>query len=106
MVEKDFFVGIYEPRDVRRNVLESSKEIVNSLQSHDALKTIRRKKLAHYREMRQIMKELDFLVAKLENGLPKPHLRKTHGSSKNKFSDSSVKKLDKQLKDIEKEISG
>ena len=49
MAEKDFFVGIYDPQDVRRNVLESSKEVVNSLQSHDSLKSIRRNKLKCYK---------------------------------------------------------
>ena len=73
MAEKDFFVGIYDPQDVRRNVLESSKEVVNSLQSHDSLKSIRRNKLKCYKEMRQIMVELDFLVNKLEKSLPNPH---------------------------------
>ena len=45
MDEKDFFVGIHEPSDIRRNVLESSKDVVNSMQTNEILKQIRKEKL-------------------------------------------------------------
>ena len=65
-MKDDFFVGIYDPIDVRRNILESSKEIVKSLQSHNALKILREEKLKQYKMMRQVMSELDMLMGRLE----------------------------------------
>ena len=48
MGEKDFYVGIYEPQDVRRNVLESSREIISSIQSKRGLDAVRHAKLTEY----------------------------------------------------------
>jgi hypothetical protein len=102
MDEKDFFVGIYEPIDVRRTVLESSKEIVESLQSSTNLKKIRKEKLLLYEEMRQIMSEIDMLVTRLNKKLPKSHLRK---KDIKKEIPPEIKKLEKQLRNIETEFN-
>ena len=102
MEEKDFFVGIYEPTDVRRSVLESSKEIVESLQSGANLKKIRRDKLLLYDEMRKIMGEINMLINKLNNKLPKSHLRK---ETIKKEVHPEIKKLEKQLRNIETEFN-
>ena len=100
MAQKDFFVGIYEPKDVRRNILECSKEVVDSLQIYESLTKIRSNKLKCYKEIRVLVDELHLLVSRLEKGLPKSHLRKTTFQQKSK----EVNELDKHLKDIEKEF--
>ena len=71
-----FFVGVYDPIDVRRNLLENSKELIKSLQSFDALLKIRHQKVKVYRETKEVMNELDLLITKLKSRLPKAHLRK------------------------------
>lgn len=122
--EKDgFFVGVYDPIDVRRNLLENSKELIKSLQSFDTLLKIRHQKVRAYRETREVMNELDLLIAKLKSGLPKAHLRKaiekkrpkrimstriptdSKSDSRERFI-SELKKLEREMKNIEKEISG
>ncbi|MBN2368569.1 hypothetical protein JXC34_06115 [Candidatus Woesearchaeota archaeon] len=104
-----FFVGIYDPIDVRRNLLENSKEIVKSLQYYDKLKEIRSNKLMLFQEMKTVMEELDLLVTKLKEKLPKSHLRKVQEEkekhSPEKFS-SELDQLEKQLRIIENELSG
>lgn len=122
MVKDDYFVGVYDPIDVRRNLLENSKELIRSLQSFDALLKIRHQKVRAYRENKEIMSELDLLITKLKSKLPKSHLRKaiekkrpkrvmSLGSSTNLKSDSrekfvsELKKLELEMKNIEKEIS-
>jgi hypothetical protein len=101
MEEKDFFVGIYDPTDVRRNILESSKDIVSSFQKDKNLKKIRQDKLFLYEEMRNLMIELNMLIDRLNKKMPKSYLRK------NEIKDDpspEVKKLEKELRNIEKDI--
>jgi 23S rRNA-/tRNA-specific pseudouridylate synthase len=111
MEPEDFFVGVYDPVDVRRNVLESSKEIIKSLQTYDSLKKTRVTKLELYNQMNRIMKELDLLVGKMQKKLPKSHLRKAietgkvTRNSKNEKLPAELEKLQDQLKAVEKELS-
>ena len=121
--EKDgFFVGVYDPIDVRRNLLENSKELIKSLQSFDTLLKIRHQKIVAYKETKEVMNELDLLIVKLRSGLPKAHLRKAiekkrpkrimstkiqtdlKSDSRDRFI-SELKKLEQEMKNIEKEIS-
>jgi len=107
---ENYFVGIYDPVDVRRNLLESSKEAVESLQSFTKLEDIRKKKIRHVREMKIIMEELDLLVGKLREKLPKSHLRNTLDISDKpkqgavKFT-SELERLESQLNELESELS-
>lgn len=102
MEEKEFFVGIYDPTDVRRSVLESSKEIIDSIQSNKKLKQIREDKLLLYGEMQNIMHDLDLLISKLNNKLPETHLRKT--VIKNDVH-PKIQKLEKELRSIETDFN-
>lgn len=109
MAQEDFFVGVYDPIDVRRNLLEGSKEVVKSLQSYDKLEQIRNKKLAYFKEMRIVMSELDLLVGNLKTKLPKSNLRKAvdrpHPESSTTSFVGELAKLEEQLKTVEKELS-
>ncbi len=116
MSEKDYFVGIYDPLDVRRNLLESSKEIIKSLQSYERLEKIREEKLRLYREMKRLSAELDLLVSKIKQNLPTSGLRRTLKSKQKSFSSlnvspggkkfsSELQKLEEQLREVEKQLS-
>jgi len=106
MDEKDFFVGIYDPADVRRNLLESSKEVVKSLQAYEKLHVIRTQKLKRFKDMKKVMNELDMLIEKLNEKLPKSHLRTAIDvpQTRTNFS-SELQKLEEQLSAVEKELS-
>jgi len=120
-MKDDFFVGVYDPIDVRRNLLENSKELIKSLNAFDSLIKIRHQKVKVYRETKEVMTELDLLISKLKTKLPKAHLRKAiekkrpkpmsrtvstnlKSDSKEKFI-SELKNLEREMKNIEKEIS-
>lgn len=114
--EEEYFVGIYDPLDVRRNVLESSKEIIKSLQAFDNIEKIREEKLKMYKEMRRIMAELDLIVSKLKSRLPKSYIRKPTSALAlkkpasapvgvaQKFS-SELERLEQALRSVERELS-
>jgi hypothetical protein len=112
---EDYFIGVYEPLDVRRNILESSKQIIKSLECHEKIEKIRNEKIKRLKEMDSIMSELGMLSSKLKQRMPKANFRKAnlekkeegeedHGHTGTKFS-KDLKKLEEQLKDIEKELS-
>lgn len=110
---EDYFVGIYDPIDVRRNVLESSKEIVKSIQAFERVESIREEKLRYVRDMKKVMAELNLLVSKLAEKLPKAKLRKALAASnipvvnehlQSRFS-NELERLEDQLKLVEKELS-
>ncbi len=108
-MSKDFFVGIYDPVDVRRNLLESSKCIIKSLKSSDELSNIREKKLKYYKRMRRTMEELHILIDKLKEQLPRSYFEESETGKGGKKTKSKVtkelEKLDKQLQQVEKELS-
>lgn len=115
-MEDDYFVGIYDPLDVRRNILESSKHIIKSLECHDTIEKIRHEKVKSVKEMRKIMSELELLSSKLKNRMPKKDIRKVdpekkeddanfdHAHQNTRFT-QELKKLEEQLRGIEKELS-
>jgi hypothetical protein len=106
MTEKDFFVGIYNPKDVKRNVLESSRQVLDSLQSNTKLKKIRYEKIKYYEQMNKIMNELDLLISRLQKKLPKSKLRKNYSKKTEKtHSGPGMSKVEEQLSKIEKEFS-
>ena len=106
-MKDDFFVGLYEPLDVRRNLLESSKEVVKSLQAFEKLSEIRRNKLRYYEQMRGIMDELNFLTSKLRTKLPESHLRKTNEKivMTKEVPSEEMRKLEDEFRKIEREFS-
>ena len=106
MPKKDFFVGIYNPKDVKRNVLESSRQILDSLQSNVKLKKIRYEKIKYYEQMNKVMNELDLLISRLQKKLPKSKIRKSYSrETENTASQPGMTKVEEQLSKIEKEFS-
>ena len=88
---------------MKRNVLESSKEIVSSMQSYRNLESIRNAKVKEYENLRKVMEEIDYLLAKLKLKMPRG-VRKSHGSVKDDLS-PGVRKLDKELDELEDRFS-
>ena len=114
-MEDNFFVGIYEPIDVRRNLLESSKELIKCLQTYERLEKIRNEKLKYYKEMKRVSAELDLLVNKLKQKLPNTGIRKMHKTEHKKIVveelikpdkkfKSDMQKLQEQLEEIENQL--
>ena len=70
-----FYVGVSQPMEVRRRVLECSKEAVQFLQRHEKLKTIREEKFDATLQLRTDVRELKSLMNKLKGVMPKTSLR-------------------------------
>jgi len=69
------FVGITQPIEVRRNLLECSKVMVQGLQRYQRSLALRERKLEQVERLRVNLRELTILVQKLRRLLPKTDLR-------------------------------
>ena len=111
MNEEQFFVGINNHVDVRRNILECSREMVQTMQSYEKLSRIRDVKIKRIKQLRTVMREMDLLITKLQEELPKTDLRAgvQEPARRLKISQSpkinEIDRLEEQLKDIESEIN-
>jgi len=94
--EKMFYVGIKEPIDLRRNLLEYSKMVVKSLQKYEKFKDLRREKIEHILKLKSAIREIKKLNNDLLLKLPE---------TKIKFERKERKKIPKGKKEIEEELS-
>ena len=81
-IDEQFFVGIQEPMDLRRNILESSREVIHTLQSYEKVQAIREEKLRRLRQFKTVIEELKYLVSKLSGSLPKVQVREVSPDEK------------------------
>lgn len=123
---ESFFVRIGEPEELRREILESSKMMIHILQSQKKVEIIREEKAKKIVEFRKLIKEINLVISKLKQRLPKTKLRalskeeqmevykKSHGPGKvnkkatkkeePKAQKSEVDILQSQLNDIESKL--
>ncbi|MBS3164606.1 hypothetical protein J4439_04190 [Candidatus Woesearchaeota archaeon] len=67
----EFHIGIREPLQLRRAVLESLKAAVQSLKRYDQFMVVHKQREAQVMELRKSLRELSLLSAKLANELPR-----------------------------------
>ena len=70
-----FFVQIKEPSEVRRNILETLKEIVEVLQRFEKFKHLRHEKLEQINKLRSQLKDANKMLGSLRLKLPQTNLR-------------------------------
>ncbi|MBN2111612.1 hypothetical protein JW707_00780 [Candidatus Woesearchaeota archaeon] len=69
--EEPLFVGVPDPFDLRKGILTSSKDILNSLRRYENFIAIKKEKMKHTVEIVKIMKEISSLTKKLKLEMPK-----------------------------------
>ena len=70
-----FFVQIKEPTEIRRNILETLKEIVEVLQRFEKFKHLRHEKLNEINKLRSQLKDANKMLGTLRLKLPQTNLR-------------------------------
>ena len=73
--EEVVFVSIEGPSALRRNILESSKETIESLKKYEDLKAVRKEKIQNIMKFKEDAKEIIKLIDKLKSTLPKTHIK-------------------------------
>ena len=123
MENKDiFFVEVDNPGDVKRNILESLKEIVENLQRFEKFKETRKDKVDNVNKLRNIIKEINKLVPRLKQSFPEAKIRaiktvsrqpkmkvvkgKNISVEKIKKPPTELQKLEDELGQIESKLQG
>ena len=101
---KGFYVGVKEPVSLRRNLLESSKGIVQSLKDYEKLKSIREERHEKILEFRGKINEILVLLSGLKEHIPKHGLREGVyvKSKEEKTKKGKTKKAEIKIDDIER----
>ena len=73
--ENIFFVGIKEPEEARRDILESLKDIVENLQRFEKFKETRKDKIEHISKLGKIIKDINKHFSSLKSSFPEAKLR-------------------------------
>ena len=68
--EEPLFVGVNNPLEIRRNLLEASKGVVESLKRYETLKATRERKLIAVNTLKKDLKETSKLIFRLRASLP------------------------------------
>jgi len=84
--EEIFYVGIRDPIEIRRSLLESSKDMVHSLQRFERFKSVRKEKHESIQELKELMGHIKKLVTQLKSVLPENDLRVELGKEKQKYT--------------------
>ena len=121
MEEELFFVGIRDPIELRKELLTSSKNLIDSLRRYEAFKDLKEEKLRHILELKRVFDELLVLNRKLRGHLPRipvkvPALREMQMREKQmpakampkqvKMARSKVDVLEEELSRIEERLGG
>jgi len=120
-VPEVFHVGIKNPDDFRRAVLESSKQVIYSLQRFEKLSAIRSEKIKKIIDIKNNIAELTQIIKVLKKELPKTKLRaashsgiptrieplaiKVSGKPRYTQETNDIDKLEVELQDVEKKLN-
>ena len=112
-----FFVEVMDPAEIRRNILESLKQILELLQKFEKFKHLRHEKLQKIQKLRSLMKDTNKMLGNLKLKLPQTSLKympankekKTSAKPSRKKKEAKEEKIPKkektELERLEAELS-
>ena len=116
MEEELFFVGIRDPIEIRKELLTSSKNLIDSLRKFEQYKDIKEEKSQHIMELKRVFDEILVLNKKLRNHLPRTPLKVPPTITRTekivvkgkpvKLAQNKIDVLEQELAKIEERLSG
>ena len=70
MADATYYMSINDPREFRKELLSSSKSVIQLLQRYDTIREIRGEKMKLTHQFSRIMEEIQMLSGKLRKVLP------------------------------------
>jgi hypothetical protein len=113
----DIYVGMDNPVEIRKNILESSRDMIHALQSYEKLKLIRAEKDRNMQMLNAMLKEIRMIIADLQDEMPRTRIAPQHVEApalqdekpkkirKIPKTPSELEKLESALDDIENKLS-
>ena len=117
MEDELFFVGIRDPVELRKELLTSSKNLIDSLRRYETFKDMKEEKLQHILQLKRVFDELLVLNRKLRGHLPRvpiktpivareektPKMPKIKTAAKNKIDvlEQELSKIEERLGSLE-----
>lgn len=99
-MEEKFYVGINEPVELRKRVLETSRNVLQNLQLYEEICAVRSERTQMQLVLSEEMRKLKNLVLKLRKVLPKVE------KAKEKKKPKAIIDLEKDLASVENELGG
>lgn len=112
-----FFVEVKDPGEVRRNILETLREILSVLQRFEKFNNIRQEKLEKIQKLRILVREANKMLNELKRSLPQTNLRaavvketphhvnQVSHKKKKKGKSANEEKAEKQVKMPKKQMT-
>jgi len=98
--EELFYVGVKNPVELRRVILESSKEMVQYMQRAEKFKKIRAEKEEEFAKLKKTMNSVSLMVSKLRSYLPKADIKSGASEYKKAKKDENIKVSKQSIKEI------
>lgn len=109
MSDEVFFKKVESPVELRKNLLESSRKAVKSLQKYKDVNSIRLKKSENILKLKILMKEINQLLTLLKKKMPdiasKAVKAKMPSVKEPKKIKEEVKKVQPELADLENQLN-
>src|SRR3989344_1439070 len=105
-----FFVEVKDPGEVRKNILETLREILSVLQRFEKFRSIRHEKLEKIQKLRILVRQANKMLSEMKTRLPQTNLRavvlkekpkhiaQVHHKKKKKVKEVKEAKQEKQVK--------
>jgi hypothetical protein len=106
MESANYYVGINEPVELRRKVLEASRNVLRNLQIYEEIRVMRSERLSAQSVLSSQIKELKSIVAKLRKCLPKAELKSPERKEKNRNMPRGLEELEQEIAAVESSLKG
>lgn len=112
-VTEDLYVGLENPKDIHKWILESTKGVLKILQAYEKLKNANARKHAQMEVLKQLTEDISYQVTELKEKLPKVTIKDLPKDTPKQLKKSAAKATTSQeiqsskvgLSKIEKELS-
>lgn len=102
----EFYKGIKDPKELRRSLLECSKDVIRSLQNSGDYITLRKRKETAIIKLKRDIDEIYQLSGQLNSILPIEQVEdQKQKKTKRRMADYEIKDLSKELSEIESKMS-
>lgn len=110
MPKEGYFIRLHNPKDMRRGILENTRDVLKVLQDYENYKKLRSQRTELVSSFQGEMNEVRAMMQQLKRSLPKVSVKtaaKKKVSSRTKPAekpDKELNKIEDELADIEKKL--